>query len=300
MSSAAPEVLRPVVGAVEIIDVTTLDAPSDRTTIRQFGGDYGALPGEQPPNRSSAMPLLVMTLTLVLLVAIGRAAESASTRASDQPTPIVPTTTSTIAVPQQAAVPAEHLPWPGSPHDHDPTVSGSPAIGRNLVAGASGHTLIFVNSIGRPTVVDLENGRRQELSISPSRALDFFMVEDGQIVDDDPVDSNLPLGTPFAMPIFVHQVVDPPTGPVAVELPPLDSGPHLCIDPSACRDAAPTSLSYRRGPHSVDAVSISTHPWLAELFESANWTIDGRFLEAADFKIPRPRPGTTLWLISTG
>lgn len=191
--------------------------------------------------------------------------------------------------------------WPNPPDDHAPIVIGSPGLGSPLVANAPGHTLVYVNSIDRPTIIDLVRGGRQELTISIERSVDYFLVEDGEVVDDDPLNPDLPIAGGRAVPVFVHQSTDAERREVREPSP--YAGPHLCLDAGGCDDLWWNPIEISSGRQRVERMEIDSSVALGQLFDPTTRDGRGRFVlvvgEAGDeVKVPVPREGTTIWVIA--
>lgn len=190
--------------------------------------------------------------------------------------------------------------WPDPPEDHAPIVIGRPPLGEPLIDRAPGHTLLYVNTIDRPTVVDLARGRRQELTISTERMSDSFLVEDGQVVDDDPLNPDLPEAGDRAVLVVVHRA--------AAESPGLvggwssSAGPHLCLDTTGCPQIQGQPGSIETNRQRIEQIRLDDTAELRAMFEGA--LLDGvdRFVVVTTpggnrIRIPVPRPGTTIWLL---
>ena len=191
--------------------------------------------------------------------------------------------------------------WPEPPDDHAPIVVGSPALGSPLIEDAPGHTLLYVNSIDRPTIIDLVGGRRQELTISPERNVDYFLVENGEVVDDDPLNPDLPTAGAGAVTVFVHHTTD--AEPREIRDPSPYAGPHLCLDVGGCDDLwwKPQEISI--GGQRVEQIRIESSDALRRLFDPSAVDGRGRFVFVSvegggEVKVPIPREGTTIWVIS--
>ena len=93
-------------------------------------------------------------------------------------------------------------------------------------------TLVYISSIGRPTVVDLDTGAVSEVLVADTRAYDRILVEDGQVVTTDPERGNLGPAGDQAVVFHLHRpsaeagvVADGEVGAI---------GPHLCLDLDGC------------------------------------------------------------------
>ena len=258
---------------------------------------------ESPADRRWPPVTLVLMLLAIVVVlgAIGRSVRESAA-------PVGPTERSeAIAEPDEIEVQPEDQPsnwmstWPDPPDDHAPIVIGTPAINEPLADELPGHTLVYVNSIDRPTVIDLVRGGRQELSISAVRQRDRFLVEDGRVVDNDPLNPDLPMAGSRAIAIFVHRRALTETVDLSESLP--YDGPHLCLDPSGCDGAWRYSSSLLSGDQRVTRVAVDSDSALEQIFDPAAVDAGGRFLlvvgpSGAEVKVPIPRVGSPVWLIA--
>ncbi len=184
------------------------------------------------------------------------------------------------------------------PVDHEPTVSGAPGPGVPLLGAETDMALLYVNSIGRPTLIDLDTGQRREIEISPLRRRDSFLIEHGDVVGTD----REYLASAPATDRAIRVEVERPGRTAQARSSPISDGPVLCLGSRGCPQSRWTQTTYRDGTDTVATLDAGGHPDVAELFDLTDWTVDGRWLLAPDrlgldFRIPAPSPTATVWVI---
>ncbi len=107
----------------------------------------------------------------------------ASTSVAQRPTPRTPSTSTIAPSPKPELV--EFIPWPNPPEDHDPTVIIHTGSGQPVFGDVTETSLVYVNSIGRPTIIALDTSQVEEVDVASSRTYDYFGVEFGHIVSFD-------------------------------------------------------------------------------------------------------------------
>lgn len=210
-----------------------------------------------------------------------------------------PTATSTGTVPVDPPAPQPIVPvrafeaWPDPPTDHDPHVLSIPGNGA-LVADADGRALVYVNSIGRPTVVDLETGDRQELDIAPTRRFDRFDVDDGHVVSVSGRAARDGGAGSDAITVRVHR-------PQLFQLPSANptTGIDLCLA-AVCPQLVHAAVDEAgRADPRVEVLGTGGDADLAQLLSGASGR-DGRFdtvvFEGVATRIPTPGSGP-IWTV---
>jgi len=192
--------------------------------------------------------------------------------------------------------------WPLPPADHDPRISGRPGPGSPVSQRLNNLTLVYVNDIDKPTVIDLSTGNQQELQISAERTRDTFLVEGGRLVTADPLNANLPPTDGRGLLIVVDRAVDRN----ASDSPLLGAVPRLCLNANGCPDLPWTSGTFGDDTTRMESVPIIGEPWvaLALALNATKWTQDGRWStfelpsEGAGIRVPTPASYTTIWLVT--
>lgn len=180
--------------------------------------------------------------------------------------------------------------WPDPPIDHVPHVLGRPGDGP-LVPGREDITLVYVNSIGRPTVLDLGTGDREELDVADGRLRDTFEIDGGHVVIGSGRGADV--AGPDAVTVQVHRprlfaiATPPPTGPT-IDLCLGDVCPQLAGDHEAARTS-----------ERIELLEPDEDPELAGLLSGAGGR-DGRF-DTVDvggrvIRIPTPGDGP-IWMV---
>ena len=263
----------------------------------------------EPPNRRrfpllvgaavGAVALVIASLAWSLTGDDEAGAPTTSIEVSMEVPTEVSTEVSTATVPidppaPQPVVPVRAFePWPDPPIDHDPHVLSIPGNGA-LVADAEGRALIYVNSIGRPTVIDLETGDRQELDIAPARLFDRFEVDDGHVVSVSGRATGDSGAGPDAITVRVHR-------PQLFQLPSTTptTGIDLCLG-AVCPQLVHAAVdeAERTDPR-VEALGTDGDADLAQLLSGASGR-DDRFdtvvFDGVATRIPTPGSGP-IWTV---
>lgn len=209
--------------------------------------------------------------------------------------------TTTAAASQSAPVVGSSVfvPWPDPPEDHDPHVIGRPGPGRTVVPGIQRGAVIYVNSLGRATVVRLDDGAVDEVEVSSVRDYDSFWISDGrvlatgsaQIPDLNAIDPVL---------VHLHRSLSlVPVGPSPVPEP----GPHLCLDDEHCNHLGWIPRSLVSDSAVLERLDSQKWPEIASIFNSGLWIRNGRWLEAPEsaelgkYRIPAPL-NSDIWVLS--
>lgn len=242
-----------------------------------------------PPPLRVALLVAALGLATLIVVALGAPQPPQSTNALTEGA----ITTIQLA----AATDLSRLDWwEHIPDDFDYLVYGRPGSGEPMFAGVSGVTLVYVNSLGRATVVDVDTGRVEEVVFSEDRREDLFLVEDGMVVTGDRNRRTLPQAGRDAVPIQVFR-----SGSDALGLP---VGPHLCLDEGGCPELRWLAAGASNGSLTISALDAATHPQLAAIFDPDVWRIEGRWVMAPEGvstvdRLPAPL-GDVAWVIGVG
>lgn len=182
--------------------------------------------------------------------------------------------------------------WPAPPVDHDPIVTGRPGYGPLLGAATTDLSVVYVNTLGRPTVIDLDTGTYREVLVAETRAGDVFSVEHGAVVGR-PGSRNLAEGSARAVSVHVYRTVADPPGEL---VPAPGAGPILCLDEAACASLGWRGNEFVRGADTVSLLGTSSAPEVAAFLSADRWTVEGRWWSAGDVRIPTPSGGD-VWVI---
>lgn len=285
---------RPAVGAVGPAEL--LDDPGDgRVAVR------------------SGRPKTALVAGLVLVGVLGWSLrpDDATTNATSQRTTPTSERSAAPARPALGGFAADRTLdvldlWPSPPDDHEPIVSGRPGPGRPIIDSPSAVTaIVYVNSLGRPTVVDLATGNTREVELAATRSEGSFLVDDATIVHDDPKRG---LGLPSSDAVtFAFRLVSsedrPETGQPRV--PPLPPSVSLCPTVDACSDTAWRPTSFRNGAALIELLDPLRHPAAAALLDGSTWQPRDRWLVPPDsldlgsFRLPRQADNTDTWVITS-
>jgi hypothetical protein len=175
-------------------------------------------------------------------------------------------------------------------------------------------TLVYVNDVGRPTVVDLATGDQRELLVAAGRALDTFLVLDGKVVTKDPERSVLPLAGEEPFEVTVYRTESGISGPQSVDPIRDVTGPTLCLDAHGCNGRVVTQGGYslvsgtamvigESWPGSGDPGTVEI---VGNFIDSPGWTTKGRWTlfsmssdpQAEPVQLPTPMAETTVWVFT--
>lgn len=229
-------------------------------------------------------PLLVVAGFAALLIFSGGGADDAAPVLSEpDPTPMP--TVAPISPGAMAGVerPETVRVWPSPPRDRDPYVVRIPANDVEPV-GSLGRTMVYINTLGDPTVVSLVTGDVFEIDVAPIRIHETFAVEDGEVRSLEGANPALPDATGDAVIFHTYRATDPPgVGTVAGELSP----PELCLSGASCRTAEQGVARRLGGGVVVERFDADSHADVAQVL--GTWAPVDRWLVSPDgHRIPTP------------
>ncbi len=193
-------------------------------------------------------------------------------------------------------------PLSGADVDHEPYFIGHPGSGSPILGVDSDLTVVYVNSLGRPTVVNLDTGDVSEYEVAATRSRDRLVVELGEIVTLDPERLNVGVAGDRAI---VFRVRRPGlVGARGERSDPVDgrySGVELCLAASGCVSGQPDSRPFIQGADSVELLSEAGRTDVMELFDRRLGVRDHRFLVVSSehvqgYRVPEPL-GDVIWLV---
>jgi len=179
-------------------------------------------------------------------------------------------------------------PWPTLPPDGPPPISSRPGPGP-LFPDAAG-VVLYVNSLGRPTIIDLASGRTSEAEVSAQRSFDELGVEDGEFRAFENR-LNVPRAGPDAVVVYLHRFA--PLGGVTHG----DRGPgiDLCLS-AACPGVDVTADPGVPGVRLLDGRDAPE----ATALMSSDGPVEGRFrivdTVSGPYRLPLPADGP-VWLL---
>ena len=159
-----------------------------------------------------------------------------------------------------------------------------PSFTGGLVVGAHELSILYVNTRGYPTLVNLGTGQRSELTLESHVQHYMFAIELGQVVTRDPINSGRELAGERAIDIEVQRPPSIQGGPDALENP---SSPSFWFPRMAAVD-------------SIIPIGASTSVATESLGDPAEWVSDGRWVvlpELAGVRIPAPADDATIWVV---
>ena len=181
----------------------------------------------------------------------------------------------------------ERSPWPALADDHAPHIAGRPGPGEPVRDDLTNMAVVYVNELGRPTVIDLSTGDQWELDVSHLRARDEFLVEFGQVVATS--DSNLdrPKSEGRAFEFTVERTRAQAGVPVSdgqlarvnglpVRAP---TGPTLCLDVGGCTGAVLLTGTFGGELDWAMSMETADNPTaeLAQILGSSQWSPTARW-----------------------
>lgn len=181
---------------------------------------------------------------------------------------------------------------------HDPYVLGVPGLGEPLEPSLVDHALLYVNTSGRATVLDLTTGDREEVEIAEERDSDSFLLEFGHVVIRDWGAAGERTGSDRSIAIRLHRTA--PGGDVPAFENSSDVDLRLCLDTGGCTLSSTVAPALTLGVDSIEAVSIPSGGNRAEAIADllgVAVVIEGRWLVTDDFRLPAPLDTTAIWLV---
>ncbi|MGI9608552.1 MAG: hypothetical protein ACR2P0_20650 [Acidimicrobiales bacterium] len=280
-SDSSDPVVRPVVERVELAGVTTI-ADVDASIVA--AGD----------RRRLLVALAVMGAVLVL----GWMTLASLDPVDDGPGQSAREDSATPEVAVTSVRPTNTAVWPDLPLDHEPHVIRRP--GRDMPIDLPDDlTLVYVNSIGRPTIVDLETGAIQEVDISTTRGRDAFGIESGEVVSLSGTSRNIAAAGQGAIVFHVHRTDETIESRSSVAVG--ERGPHLCLSEIVCSGLEWQPNLISTVATQVERVTPRANPDIAAMLEGEGWDRVNRWLVVADhestFRLPVPLHGEA-WLIA--
>jgi len=246
--------------------------------------------------------LVVAALALVLVLALvssDRTVDTAEPDATIEPLaePIAPP-------PTRLAQPRSNVPLLGADVDHEPYFIGRPGPGVPILGVDSDLTVVYVNSLGRPTVVDLDTGDVGEYEIAATRSRDQIVIEFGEIVTLDPERLNV---GPAGERAIVFQIRRPTLAGMrgivgrSGGLGDRFGGLALCLAVGGCPSIRPGSNSLTLGVDRVELLSEADRTDVMDLFDPRLRPHDHRFLVISSdhvegYRVPEPL-GDVIWLV---
>jgi hypothetical protein len=261
----------------------------------------------EPSTRGRVAWPVVVAASLAVIAVVVWPAPDGDDRHVDQSAPASPMTAATrlagaVQSPDAADSPSpieSELPWPEPPADHEPHVLTRPGEGP-IVAKPDGLRLLYVNSIGRVTLLDLATGDRTEVEMADERIHDTIALEaDG--FRSLRRRMNVELAGPGAVVVHLHRPTLL-TGWSADS----EAGLHLCLTTDCLASGRLDRLVVEVEPWPAPSVTLEPlrsagRPDIVELL-AGDGVVTGRFriVETPDGTARLPEPlGGAVWLVRT-
>lgn len=197
-----------------------------------------------------------------------------------------------------APLPPEPLPepdrWPAQPLDRDPYVVRIPGPDDGRV-GTLDRTLVYVNSLGDPTVVSFATGDVYEIDVAAIRVHETFAVEGGEVRSLEGANPALADATAASVVFHTYRDVDPPGVGTMSDLRGVGRGPELCLSDTSCARPDESLSRLVVGGVEVARFDPAGHTDVASMLE--RWEPVDRWLVAPDgYRIPAPV--SVIWVIT--
>lgn len=199
--------------------------------------------------------------------------------------------------------------WPDPPNDHDPHVSGRPGAQQPVRDSLTGQTLVYVNNLDRPTIIDLSTGDQREVEVAGPRSRDQFFVEFGNVVSLGKTTVDLPASEGQAFAFSVHRTARfEDQSDNDTEMLPAMAGPSLCLDKGRCPTVPFTFGSFGTERNRAVAIESAASPVeiLADHLGAGWWARDGRWTVMSlgenaakpEVGLPTPMETAVVWVIT--
>ena len=300
-----------------------MEDPAERPSIEfiDVGPAEAPVPDDPRHERNRRAVGLVgagVVLSACLLFASAVSGRDDQDPTSNEPTPTTgssavdeaPRSTTTTSLVQELAS-VQFAPWPDPPEDFAPTVIGRPGPDVSLLDDITETAVVYVNTLGRPTVIDLDTGWIEQVEVAPARSYEYFGVEFGRVVSFDGRNRNVREATDRSLLFHAHRADS------LVEAEDFRSStspaPHLCLTAEACAFEWWTFDRSTNGTDTIRRANPTDDPFVYEMLFGETWT-DQRGTRlppdgfGIDIRVPAPlhaeawivhQPGSEAWRLMT-
>lgn len=177
-------------------------------------------------------------------------------------------------------------PWQVPPQNRDPYVVRIPGP-QELPFAATAATLVYINTLGVPTVVSLETGDVFEIGVAAIRVHETFAVEDGQVRSLEGANPGLEDATANAVVFHTYRDVDPPgVGAVGGDRG-IGRGPELCLSGTSCGRVGQGLDSVELGGVLTERLDGVRHSEVVGFLDSLD-EVDRWMAAPSGYRIPSP------------
>ena len=196
-----------------------------------------------------------------------------------------------VATPGQAD---QSDPWPSPPLDRDPYVVRIPGPD-TLPFDPDVGTLVYINSVGDPTVVSLATGDVFEVDVAAIRVHETFAVEDGEVRSLEGANRALADATEHSVVFHTYRDVDPPGVGSIGDRRGIGRGPELCLSASSCARPGQGLDRVELGGVVTERLDRQRHAAVVSILDS--WEeVDRWIVGPTGYRIPTPMD--QIWIMT--
>jgi hypothetical protein len=148
-------------------------------------------------------------------------------------------------------------------------------------------TLVYINTLGDPTVVSLETGDVFEVDVAAIRVYETFAVEDGEVRSLEGANRGLTDATENAVVFHTYRDVDPPGVGSVGDARGVGQGPELCLSAASCRRPGQGVDRLEFGGVVTERLDAERHAAVVAILDSWDevdrWTVD-----PSGYRVPTP------------
>lgn len=193
-----------------------------------------------------------------------------------------------------AAAPGQSDPWPSPPLDRDPYVVRIPGPD-TLPFDPDAATLVYINSVGDPTIVSLATGDVFEIDVAAIRVHETFAVEGGEVRSLEGANQALADATENSVVFHTYRDVDPPGVGSIGDRRGIGRGPELCLSASSCARPGQGVDRVELGGVVTERLDGQRHATTVSILDS--WEeVDRWIVDSTGYRIPTPMD--QIWIMT--